>query len=119
MSGALELSAYLDELTEIRVEAQQNLGSAGERALKTLDRFLSDLARSLGMQDERPGMGDSLRYLERRSGIARAIAGEADRYRDTRNALAHNPDLMLRPEAALRVIDGVERVVRMAAERVI
>ena len=29
-----------------------------------------------------------------------AIARQADRYRDTRNALAHNPDIALRPEAA-------------------
>src|SRR4029079_98437 len=86
----LDLSSYLDELTEIRSEAQQNLGVAGERALKTLDRFLGDLARALGMQDERPGMGDSLRHLEHQSGTARAIGAEADRYRDTRNALAHN-----------------------------
>jgi CBS domain-containing protein len=114
----LDLSSYLDELTEIRSEAQQNLGAAGERALKTLDRFLGDLARALGMPDERPGMGDSLRHLEHQPGTARAIAAEADRYRDTRNALAHNPDLMLRPEAATRVIAGVERVIRMAAETV-
>jgi CBS domain-containing protein len=116
LSHDLDLSSYLDELTEIRAEAQQHLGAAGERALKTLDRFLGDLARALGMQDERPGMGDSLRHLEHQSGTARAIAAEADRYRDTRNALAHNPELMLRPEAATRVIAGVERVIRMAAE---
>jgi CBS domain-containing protein len=112
----LDLSTYLDELAEIRAEAQRSLGTAGERALKTLDRFLGDLARALGMPDDRPGMGDSLRHLERQPGLAQAIATEGERYRDTRNALAHNPDLMLRPEAALRVIAGVEHVIRMAAE---
>ena len=116
MEHRLNLVEYLDELVEARAEAGENLSAAGERALKVLDGFLSDLAHALGMEDERASMGDSIRHLEGLSGTAREIAGQAERYRDTRNAIFHNPDIMLRPEAAQRIIDGVETIVRMAAE---
>ena len=112
----LDLSAYLDELADIRNESGTNLAGAGEQALKALDRFLASLASNLGMNDERASLGDSIRYLERSPmQDAREIAARAERYRDTRNALAHNPDIMLRPEAATRIIDGVEEIVRLAA----
>ncbi|HUG15814.1 MAG TPA: CBS domain-containing protein [Thermomicrobiales bacterium] len=114
----LDLADYLDEMVEVRAEAESNLALAGERALKVLDRFLANLAGAIGLSNERPGMGDSIRYLEHLSGTPRQIATQADRFRDTRNALAHNPDITLRPEAAARIIDGVETIVRMAAERV-
>jgi CBS domain-containing protein len=114
----LDLVDYLDELAEVRAESRKNLASAGERALKVLDRFLSNFANALGMGNDRAGMGDSIHYLNRLKGVARDIAVQAERFRDTRNALAHNPDIMLRPEAATRIIDGVESIVRMAAERV-
>ncbi|MDQ4044035.1 MAG: CBS domain-containing protein [Chloroflexota bacterium] len=107
---------YLDELAEVRTDAQENLAAAGEHALKVLDRFLANLAHAIGMDDERASMGDSIRFLERGSGVAREIGVQAERFRDTRNALFHNPDIMLRPEAATRIIDGVEAIVRMAAE---
>jgi predicted transcriptional regulator len=116
MEHRLNLVEYLDELTEVRGEAEQDLAAAGERALKVLDGFLSDLAHALGMDDSRASMGDSIRHLEGLHGTPREIAGQAERYRDTRNALFHNPDIMLRPEAAQRIIDGVEAIVRMAAE---
>ncbi len=116
MEHRLNLVDYLDELVEVRVEAERNLSAAGERALKVLDGFLSDLAHALGMEDSRASLGDSIRYLEELSGSARAVAGQAERFRDTRNAIFHNPDIMLRPEAAQRIIDGVEAIVRMAAE---
>lgn len=112
----LDLAAYLDELASIRGTAEANLAAAGEQALKALDRFLANLANNLGMDNDRAGLGDSIRYLERSPmPDAREIAARAERYRDTRNALAHNPDVMLRPEAATRIIDGVEEIVRMAA----
>lgn len=116
MDHRLNLVEYLDELVEVRAEAGNNLSAAGERALKVLDGFLSDLAHALGMEDDRASLGDSIRHLEGLTGTARAIAGQAERYRDTRNAIFHNPDIMLRPEAAGRIIDGVETIVRMAAE---
>lgn len=112
----LDLTGYLDELADVRTEARENLPAAGERALKVLDRFLANLANALGMDDDRANMGDSIRDLERRSGVARDIAVQAEKFRDTRNALAHNPDITLRPEAAARIIDGVESLIRMAAE---
>jgi CBS domain-containing protein len=114
----LDLVDYLDELAEVRAESRKNLASAGDRALKVLDRFLSNLANALGMDNDRAGMGDSIHYLNRLQGVPHDIAVQAERFRDTRNALAHNPDVMLRPEAAMRVIDGVEGIVRMASERV-
>jgi len=116
MEHRLNLVEYIDELVEVRGAAEEDLAAAGERALKVLDGFLSDLAHALGMEDSRASMGDSIRYLEGRHGTAREIALQAERYRDTRNALFHNPDIMLRPEAAQRIIDGVEAIVRMAAE---
>lgn len=61
-------------------------------------------------------MYDSIQYLEQIGGRAQSIAVLSERYRSTRNALAHNPDLTLRPEAAARIIAGVERIVRSAAE---
>jgi CBS domain-containing protein len=109
---------YLDELDDVRAEAREHLASAGERALKVLDRFLANLATSFGLDNERATMADSIRYLERIPGAPADIAAQAERLRGTRNALAHNPDLMLRPEAAVRIIDGVETIVRMAAEEV-
>jgi CBS domain-containing protein len=112
----LDLTVYLDDLAELRVEARDNLPSAGERALKVLDRFLANLGNALGMNNERASMGDSMGYLRGLSGVPRDIAIQAERYRDTRNALAHNPDIMLRPEAANRIIDGIEEIVRTAAE---
>jgi CBS domain-containing protein len=115
MEHRLNLVEYLDELVEIRNEAEDDLAAAGERALKVLDGFLSDLAHALGMDDSRASMGDSIRHLEGLQGTAREIAGQAERFRDTRNAVFHNPDIMLRPEAAQRIIDGVEAIVRMAA----
>ncbi len=116
MEHQLNLAEYLDELVEVRGEAEDDLAAAGERALKVLDGFLSDLAHALGMDDSRASLGDSIRHLEGLQGTARSIAGQAERFRDTRNALFHNPDIMLRPEAAQRIIDGVEAIVRMAAE---
>lgn len=116
MAHRLKLVEYLDELAEVRAGAGENLANAGERALKVLDGFLGDLAHALGMDDSRASMGDSIRHLESLSGTPRAIAGQAERFRDTRNAIFHNPDIMLRPEAAQRIIDGVEAIVRMAAE---
>lgn len=112
----LDLSVYLDELADIRRDAESDLAAAGEHALKALDRFLANLASNLGMDNDRASLGDSIHYLER-SPIpdAREIASVAERYRDTRNALAHNPDVTLRPEAATRIIDGVEEIVRLAA----
>lgn len=116
MDHRLNLVEYLDELVEVRTAAEDDLAAAGERALKVLDGFLSDLAHALGMDDSRASMGDSIRHLEGLRGTAREIAGQAERFRDTRNAVFHNPDIMLRPEAAQRIIDGVEAIVRMAAE---
>ena len=116
MAHNLNLVEYLDELVEVRAASEDNLSAAGERALKVLDGFLSDLAHALGMEDSRASLGDSIRHLEGLTGTARAIAGQAERYRDTRNAIFHNPDIMLRPEAAQRIIEGVEAIVRMAAE---
>jgi len=116
MEHRLNLVEYLDELVEVRAEAGTDLAAAGERALKVLDGFLSDLAHALGMEDSRASLGDSIRHMEGLQGTAREIAGQAERYRDTRNAVFHNPDIMLRPEAAQRIIDGVEAIVRMAAE---
>jgi CBS domain-containing protein len=118
LQHGLDLVDYLDELAEVRAESRKNLATAGDRALKVLDRFLSNLANALGMQNDRAGMGDSINYLNGLKGAPREIAVQAERFRDTRNALAHNPDIMLRPEAATRIIDGVESIVRMAAERV-
>lgn len=116
MNHNLDLSIYLDELADIREASATNLASAGEQALKALDRFLANLARSLGMDNDRAGLGDSINYLEHSPmSDAREIAAQSERYRDTRNALAHNPDVMLRPEAASRIIDGVEGIIRMAA----
>jgi CBS domain-containing protein len=114
----LNLGDYLDELAEVRAESTTSLATAGERALKTLDRYLVDLAHALGMEEQRISMGDALRFLSRLPGTPMHIAAQADIYRETRNALAHNPDLMLRPEAAPRVIDGVEGIVRMASDTV-
>lgn len=116
MEHRLNLVEYLDELVEARADAERDLSAAGERALKVLDGFLADLAQALGMDDSRASMGDSIRYLEGLTGAPREIAGQAERFRDTRNAVFHNPDIMLRPEAAQRIIDGVEVIVRMAAE---
>jgi CBS domain-containing protein len=113
----LDLSAELDELVELRLLASTNLSEAGERALKTLDRFLGTLANALGMNADQPGMGDAIRWLARIDGMPRSVADQAERFRGARNALAHNPDLMLRPEAALRVLDGVEKIIRMTADR--
>jgi CBS domain-containing protein len=112
----LDLADYLEELAEVRLTARENLAAAGERALKVLDRFLANLAHALGLPDNRVSMGDSIRYLEQIPGVPHDIAVQAERYRETRNALAHLPDLMLRPEAAIRIIDGIEVLVRMAAE---
>ncbi len=61
-------------------------------------------------------MYDSIQFLERAGGRSQSIAAQAERYRTTRNALAHNPDLTLRPEAALRIIQGVEKIIRSAAQ---
>lgn len=112
----LDLDGYIDELEEIRARAVHDLCGAGEQALKTLDLFLSNLAAILGYENERPGMHDSIQYLERLGGRAQSIAAQSERFRATRNALAHNPDLTLRPEAALRIIDGVDKIVRSAAQ---
>jgi CBS domain-containing protein len=114
----LDLADYLDEMADVRVDSQEDLAHAGERALKVLDRFLSNLASAIGLAAERPSMGDSIRYLEHVPGVPRQIAVQAERFRETRNALAHNPDITLRPEAATRIIDGVETIIRMAAVRV-
>lgn len=116
MEHRLNLVEYLDELVEARAEAENDLSAAGERALKVLDGFLGDLAHALGMEDSRASMGDSIRHLEGLTGTPSEIASQAERFRDTRNAVFHNPDIMLRPEAAQRIIDGVEKIVRMAAE---
>jgi CBS domain-containing protein len=114
----LNVVDYLDEMDEVRAEAREQLSPAGERALKVLDRFLANLATAFGMDNERATMADSIRYLERITGAPSDIAALAERLRGTRNALAHNPDLTLRPEAAVRIIDGVETIIRMAAEEV-
>ena len=60
-------------------------------------------------------MGDSLHYLEQQGGLGAKMAAQSDRLRNTRNALAHNPDVMLRPEAGERILESVERIVRLAA----
>lgn len=111
----LPLGGYLDDLIEIRNQSDIDLCLAAERSLKTLDRFLSDLAVSLGMPHNLPSMGDSIRFLEQMGGLAQAIGVRAERFRNTRNALAHNPDLTLRPDAAVRILDGVEKIIRLAA----
>lgn len=116
LQHGLDLVDYLDELVDVRANARENLAAAGEHALKVLDRFLANLAHGLGMEEERASMGDSIRFLERQTGVAREIGMQAERFRDTRNAVFHNPDITLRPEAATRIIDGVEAIVRMAAE---
>ena len=112
----LDLDSYIGNLDEIRERSVSDLCGAGEQALKTLDLFLSNLAALHGYENERPGMHDSIQYLERLGGRAQSISAQAERYRATRNAIAHNPDLTLRPEAALRIIDGVEKIIRSAAQ---
>lgn len=112
----LDLDSYIGEVDDIRTRSSSDLCSAGEQALKTLDLFLSNLAAVLGFEQERSGMHDSIQFLERLGGRAQSISAQAERYRATRNALAHNPDLTLRPEAALRIIDGVEKIIRSAAQ---
>lgn len=111
----LDRDAFVRELDEIRELSASDICAAGERALKTLELFLANLAAILGDENERPGMHDSIQYLERLGGRAQSISAQAERFRPTRNALAHNPDLTLRPEAALRIIDGVEKIIRTAA----
>ena len=112
----LDLDSYVSELEDIRQQSGRDLCAAGEHALKTLDLFLANLASLLGYENERPGMHDSIQYLERLGGRSQSIAAQSERYRATRNALAHNPDLTLRPEAALRIVEGVEKIVRSAAQ---
>lgn len=112
----LDRDSFTREIDEIRVRAETDICGAGEQALKTLDLFLANLAAILGYENERPGMHDSIQYLERLGGRAQSISAQAERFRPTRNALAHNPDLTLRPEAALRIIDGVEKIIRTAAQ---
>lgn len=112
---SFDLSDYLSELTGIHHQAQDDLASAGERALKVLDGFLADYATSLGLNNDRPSMYDSIQFLETLGGQPQSISARADRYRSTRNALAHNSDLTLRPAAARRIIDGVEKLIRSAA----
>jgi CBS domain-containing protein len=112
----LSLDTYIIELEEIRSESSRDLSGAGEHALKTLDLFLANLAKLLGYQNDRPSMFDAIQYLERYGGRAQSIAAQAERYRATRNAVAHNPDLTLRPEAALRIIENVEKIIRSAAQ---
>ena len=112
----LDLDSYITDLDAIRLRSVDDLCGAGELALKTLDLFLSNVAALLGYENERPGMHDSIQYLERLGGRAQSISAQAERYRGTRNAIAHNPDLTLRPEAALRIIDGVEKIIRSAAQ---
>lgn len=116
MQHGLDLVDYLDELADVRAQAGQDLAGAGERALKVLDRFLANLAHALGMPEDRVSMGDSIRFLDQLPGVPHDIAVMAERYRETRNAVVHIPDVMLRPEAATRIIEGVEVLVRMAAE---
>ncbi|CAN5801316.1 hypothetical protein BH23CHL2_BH23CHL2_28950 [soil metagenome] len=111
----LDLDSYIAEVEGIRRQSEGDLCGAGEHALKTLDLFLANLAALLGYENERAGMHDSIQYLERLGGRAQSIAAQAERFRATRNALAHNPDLMLRPESALRIINAVEKIVRSAA----
>ena len=111
----LDLDSYIAELEDIRKQCEGDLSGAGEHALKTLDLFLANLAALLGYENERPGMHDSIQFLERLGGRAQSIAAQSERFRATRNALAHNPDLTLRPEAALRIIDSVEKIVRSTA----
>lgn len=113
---SLDLTDYLDELNHLVGDPDVDVSLAGEQALKTLDRFLANLATALGMENNRPGMYDAIQYLARQQGQAQSIAAQADRYRPTRNALAHNPDLMLKPEAAMRIVEGVERIIRGAAQ---
>ncbi|MFW6075591.1 MAG: CBS domain-containing protein [Chloroflexota bacterium] len=113
---ALNLTDYLDELRHLADDADLEVWVAGEQALKTLDRFLASLATALGMENARPGMHDSIQFLIRQQGQAESIAQRAERFRPTRNALAHNPDLMLKPEAAMRILDAVERIIRGAAQ---
>ncbi len=115
-AAGLDLDSYVGELQDIRSQSEQNLCSAGEQALKTLDLFLSNLAAIHGYENDRPSMHDSIQYLERIGGRAQGIAAQAERFRGTRNALAHNPDLTLRPEAALRIIESVEKIIRSAAQ---
>src|SRR5688572_12707768 len=74
MEHRLNLVEYLDELVKVRAGAEEDLAAAGERALKVLDGFLSDLAHALGMEDSRASMGDSIRHLEGLHGAAREIA---------------------------------------------
>ncbi len=111
----LDRDSFARELEEIRELADVDICAAGERALKTLDLFLANLAAILGYENERPGMHDSIQFLERLGGRAQSISAQSERFRATRNALAHNPDLTLRPEAALRIIDGVDKIIRTAA----
>lgn len=112
----LDLNSYIGEIEEIRAHSESNLREAGEQALKTLDMFLANLAALLGYDNDRPSMHDSIQFLERQGGRAQSIASQAERFRATRNALAHNPDLTLRPEAALRIIQAVEKIIRSAAQ---
>jgi len=115
----LDLSSYIGEIEEIRSRSEDDLRAAGEQALKTLDLFLANLATLLGYDNERPSMHDSIQYLERQGGRAQSIAVHSERFRATRNALAHNPDLTLRPEAALRIIESIEKIIRSAAQTAI
>lgn len=112
----LDISEFLDALTEVRAESSTDLPGAGEHALKILDRFLATLAMALGATNDRMGMGESISWLAHLAGPPREIAQQAERYRDTRNALAHNPDITLRPEAADRIISGIESLIRTAAQ---
>ncbi len=112
----LDLDSYIGEIEGIRAGSERDLCNSGEQALKTLDLFLGNLAALMGFSNDRPSMFDSIQYLERRGGQAQSIAAQAERFRATRNALAHNPDLTLRPEAALRIIQAVEKIIRSAAQ---
>ena len=112
----LDISEFLDALEEVRAESATDLAGAGEQALKILDRFLATLALALGASNERMGMGEAMSWLGQIAGPPREIAQQAELYRDSRNALAHNPDIMLRPEAATRIINGIENLIRTAAQ---
>jgi len=108
------IQTFLENLAEARVKVDSDPTAAALNALRVLEDILGTLARQHGFTDSYGGISQYACHLQNK-GLDQRTCGEAKRYGERRNCLAHSGDLQATPSFAKGVVEFADKLVRRFA----
>lgn len=106
---------FLEILAEARARVDSDPTAAARQAFGVLEDILETLAREYGYSNSKRGIGQYARYLHKKGLLDKGTYGEAQRYSEQRNCLAHSGELQATPGLARNAIEFAERLARRFA----